>query len=251
MTAKRETKFFYGWIIVVAGFLVTGASVGIMNNTLSIFVKPVTEDLGFSRGGFTLYQSLIAVASMFAMPLYGELFRRGNMKRVMFIAALLLGLVPWGYSFANRLWHFYILAICHGFLVSGCNIMAVGTIVNNWFHEKKGMATGLAVAGSGITASLMVPVISAVIEQLGWRWGYRVMSISATAVLLPTILLLIRIRPSDMGLVPYGAKQDYTVGDASDMVGFTWPRRCVCPALPSWGAAHHLPLPLPVYRPTW
>lgn len=221
MAPKKKDGLFYGWVIVVAGFLITGASVGIMNNTLSIFVKPVTESLGFTRGGFTLYQSLLLVAAMLSMPVYGELFRRGNMKRVMLISASLLVLVPWGYSYSSKLWHFYLLAICHGVFVSGCNIMSVATLVNNWFYEKKGTATGLAVAGSGIAASLMVPVISGVIERFGWQWGYRVMSLSAMGLLLPTILLLVRVRPADMGLVPFGAKTTYAAGEADDMVGFT------------------------------
>ena len=219
--ADKKPKIFYGWIIVVAGFLATGASVGIYNNTLSVFVKPVCEALGFSRGQFTVYNSVMAVATMLIAPFYGEIFQKGNMKRVMLVCTLLMALVPWGYSFSTRLWQFYILAALQGILVSGISIMAIATLINNWFHEKKGTATGVAVAGSGITASLMVPVITQIIERMGWQWGYRAMSISATAILLPVIFFMIKIRPSDMGLVPYGAKADYVAGDSSETVGFT------------------------------
>ena len=43
--SKSGSRFFYGWIIVAAGVVVTGGSVGVVNNTLSAFVKPVTEAL--------------------------------------------------------------------------------------------------------------------------------------------------------------------------------------------------------------
>ncbi|MGZ8500941.1 MAG: hypothetical protein ACXW5W_21620, partial [Candidatus Binatia bacterium] len=54
-TAKP--KFFYGWYIVAVGFLANVASSFALASTMSIFLKPLTADLGISRGVFSLLRS--------------------------------------------------------------------------------------------------------------------------------------------------------------------------------------------------
>ncbi len=49
MSSKYQGKVFYGWWIVAAGFLIMGAAYGIVTNCVGLFVKPVTENMGFTR----------------------------------------------------------------------------------------------------------------------------------------------------------------------------------------------------------
>ena len=204
--SKSGSRFFYGWIIVAAGVVVTGGSVGVVNNTLSAFVKPVTEALGFSRGQFTFYNSIMSITGMLALPAFGELYRGPHMKRVMLGCAVLMGLVPWGYSFCTELWQFYLIAGVHGIMTQGVSFMAVTNIINNWFKAKKGLATGIAMAGTGLFGAVMVPIATRVIGSFGWQWGYRLTGTTAICLLVPTILFVIKIRPSDLGLSPLGAE---------------------------------------------
>ena len=81
--------------------------------------------------------------------------------------------------------------------------ISVTTLVNNWFVDKRGLATGLAFAGSGVSAAIMTPVLTTVVTDYGWRMGYRTMSLVSFIILIPA-MLLIRLEPSDKGLLPYG-----------------------------------------------
>ena len=47
----KKGRIFYGWYIVAAGFLVMFCSIGIVNNCSGLYIKPVCDDMGFSRGG--------------------------------------------------------------------------------------------------------------------------------------------------------------------------------------------------------
>ena len=46
---------FYGWWIVAGCFLLTFTGIGISINSIGVFLKPVTESLGFDRGRFPIF----------------------------------------------------------------------------------------------------------------------------------------------------------------------------------------------------
>ena len=199
---KAPKKFFYGWIIVLCCTLLMAVGTGIFVNCVGIFVKPVCEDLGFERGTFTLYTTITSVLSMLV---FGELYRKKPRRIRLYIAigGLTGCLVFFGYSLSSKLWHFYTLSAIYGCVATTLAGISVTTLVNNWFVDKRGLATGLAFAGSGVSAAIMTPVLTTVVTDYGWRMGYRTMSLVSFIILIPA-MLLIRLEPSDKGLLPYG-----------------------------------------------
>jgi len=144
------------------------------------------------------------------MPLYGKIIKRYGIKKIFLTSSVSLALVTVGYSFATQLWHFYAIAAINGVFINGVNFMVVGIMVGQWFDDKKGFATGLAYCGSGLGAAIMVPIVGQMIEQFGWRWSYRGMSIIAVLILIPTVLFIVKERPESMGLKPYTDKNKST-----------------------------------------
>ncbi|MDL2234103.1 MFS transporter [Ruminococcaceae bacterium OttesenSCG-928-L11] len=197
------SKLHYAWVIAFAGMLISGAGVGIVNSTLGVFVRPVCEELGFLRGQFTLYSSISTLVCVVLMPVFGTLFRRFGFRRIAVIGAIACGLVLMGYSFSSKLWHFYLFAFLSGIFVNGIGIMSVGILVNQWFIDKKGLATGIAYSGSGLVAAILIPITNKFIELHGWRWGYRFLAIISLSVLLLVILFVVQNKPEDKGLEPY------------------------------------------------
>ena len=202
---KAPKKFFYGWIIVLCCTLLMAVGTGIFVNCVGIFVKPVCEDLGFERGTFTLYTTITSVLSMLAMLVFGELYRKKPRRIRLYIAigGLTGCLVFFGYSLSSKLWHLDTLSAIYGCVATTLAGISVTTLVNNWFVDKRGLATGLAFAGSGVSAAIMTPVLTTVVTDYGWRMGYRTMSLVSFIILIPA-MLLIRLEPSDKGLLPYG-----------------------------------------------
>ncbi len=198
-----QRRWHYAWVIAFAGLLVSGAGVGIFNSTLGVFVKPVCEELGFMRGQFTLYSSISTLVCVALMPLFGTLFKRFGFRRIAVIGAVVCGLALVGYSFSSLLWQFYLLSFLSGLLINGVGIMSVGILINRWFADRKGLATGIAYSGSGLLAAILIPISNRVIELNGWRWGYRFLACVSLCVLIPVILLIIKDKPSDKGLEPY------------------------------------------------
>ena len=65
---------------LLCGALLTGASTGIFSNSMAIFLTPVCSDLGSGRGSFAFISSVTLLFSMAALPLFGKLLPRSNLR---------------------------------------------------------------------------------------------------------------------------------------------------------------------------
>lgn len=203
----KKPKLFYGWYIVLACMLIIGAGIGLFHNSFAVFAASVPEDLGFKRGAFALYVTVQAVASTVATPFYAYLFQRFGLRTIMLTASVVCSGIHFGFSFSTHLWQFYVLAAVLGCFDIAIGVIPIGTLCNNWFFEKRGLAAGIAFAGSGLVAAVMIPLLSVVIEHFGWQMAYRTIGGCALALLLPTLLLIIRDKPQDIGLLPLGSSE--------------------------------------------
>lgn len=219
MTTAKP-KLFYGWYVVLSCTLIIGGSIGLLWNCAGVFLIPVSGALGFSRGAFTFYTTLASITSTIVMPFYGGLFHKFGQKRVMLVCAAICCLLPFLLSYISALWQFYLIALVQGTVIIGLDVMALGTLINNWFRAQKGLATGIAFAGSSLIGSVAVPTITRIVEKLGWQWGYRSMSIMAALLIFPVLIFVIKERPEEMGLRRYG-EEVFEDAEAAPMGGMT------------------------------
>lgn len=201
---------FYGWFIVAAGFLVMFCTIGIVNNCAGLFTKPVCEDMGFSRGAMAVNMTILSACQMVVALFGGKIFVRFDVKWIMRISSIALAVGYFCYSLAPSLPVFYLLSIVVGFAMGGMTALPLSLLIGNWFHERRGFAIGVAFMGSGIGGMLFNAVAGHLITDLGWRSTYRILGVVAFAVLVPVAWLVIRTKPADMGLTPYGQSADET-----------------------------------------
>ena len=74
MTDKKETKIFYGWLLLISAWLLTACSTGMFINSMTQFQKPVCEAMNITRGQFSLSTSFISLAVMALSPFVGSIF---------------------------------------------------------------------------------------------------------------------------------------------------------------------------------
>src|SRR3989339_1117308 len=87
---NSDKKIFYGWWIVVGAFFLNFAGIGIIMNSMGVFIKPVSESMGFTRGGFTLYFTIAALSMMVMAPVMGKLLERYDIRFIMTICTTLM-----------------------------------------------------------------------------------------------------------------------------------------------------------------
>lgn len=192
----------------MGAMLALAAGIGIFSATNSVFVRPICESLGLARGKFTLYRTIISLVSVLCMPLYTALIKKFGAKKVMIAGALGIATAVAGYATASSLWQFYLLAVLEGLFTNGISFITVTIVINAWFIDQRGTASGIAYAGSGLGGAICTPIVSSLIEKIGWRGTYLSLAAVGLAILLPVILFVIKNSPKEKGLEPYQNKKE-------------------------------------------
>jgi sugar phosphate permease len=199
----REEKVFYGWWIVAAFFvtLFLAASIGA---THSVFFKSIVEEFGWSRTAFSTVLSVNAVIGSLLAPFWGRLVDRHGPRGVVPLGAALVGLSMVLLSSMRSMLQAYLLYILLAIGVGGKSLVPISTTLSQWFIRRRGLAIGITLVGTGLGGVALAPMASILDRELGWRTGYLVFGILIWVVLIPGLLLVLRRRPQDMGLLPDG-----------------------------------------------
>jgi sugar phosphate permease len=200
---QGRAGIFYGWYIVAACFLVNFIVFGLSVNTFTVYVKPIEADLGWSRKAISGAVAIGALTMGMAAPFVGGLIDRMGARRVMAAGATVIGSVALLLSKAQSLPYFLALNALGGVGQAAATVIPISLVISNWFNVKRGRALGLAMTGTGLGGMLMVPVVTWIVVNWGWRTSYFVGGCIILLV-VPLNLLLIRTRPAEKGLLPDG-----------------------------------------------
>jgi MFS family permease len=203
--ATNESKFFYGWTIVAVGFLAHIASAFSISSTLSVFLKPLSSDLGVSRGVFSLIRSGEVLIGAVAAPLVGTLIDRHGGKWLMAAGGVVSGLGFLLLGHTRDFWQFLLfrwLLISPGDSLMGQ--MVVNVSISRWFVRMRGRALAVAGMGHGLAKVAMPMLAATLILHMGWRGAWTVFGLLTLALVVGPALLFMRRRPEDMGLLPDG-----------------------------------------------
>jgi len=220
MEKSKDKKIFYGWWIVVGGIILNFMGLGIGINAIGVFFKPVVSDLGFSRGDFSLYFTILALTMTFASPLLGKLLEKYKISKVMGISTLLLSCGFAAYSQCSTLTEFYIVSVVVGLGHAGTHILPVSMLITNWFNKKRGLAMGIVFTASGIGGMVFSPLANHLIEIYGWRNSYLILGIALAVMCIPTTFFM-KKTPEELGLFPDGAENPSETAAAEQSSGFS------------------------------
>jgi sugar phosphate permease len=203
---RRKPRFFYGWIIVAvvaAGMFTQQAETF---NVLSVLVKPMSDEFGWSR---TTFGGAMALGTLFGgvVALFlGPLMDRFGPRVALTIAFAVLGAVFMLTALITTLWEFYVLQVVARMMTSGVIGVASAIIIPKWFIEKRGRAVALGSVGAQAGAAITPLYVQILVSVSGWRLAVLVAGIAIWVVsLLPTALFM-RRQPEDIGLLPDGAQ---------------------------------------------
>ena len=202
---SARTKFFYGWYIVGVGILVHIAGTFAFSSTLSIFLKPITEELGVTRGAFSLIRTFEIGVAALIVPLLGSWIDRHGGRGILVLGVLMEGAGLLLSSLVQNFWQF-VLVRC-SLVIAGealLGSLVINVTIAQWFVRKRGRAMAIANLGTGL-AKLGIPLVAASLFVLiGWRNTWAVFGIIAPLLVVAPALIFVRPRPEDIGLHPDG-----------------------------------------------
>ena len=197
-------RIYYGWWIVVAAVLLQFTHMSVSAAAVSVFLRPVVEELGWQVWQFTLGSSLTLVSGALAGVVIGGLVDRYGARLPVLGGALVAALCLYGMGRQSSLWLFLSLNVYAGLI--GWTLFGpfvVNTVINKWFIRRRGWA--LAIGSSGISlGGLIAPfAMTLAVDTWGWRNGYFFQALFVLAIVVPVAFLL-RRSPEDAGLRPDG-----------------------------------------------
>ena len=185
----------YSWAILAVGFSILFFSGG-SRFAFGLMLKPMSEELDVSRSTLSLAVTMFMVVSALAMPFVGRLVDRWSLRGTIAIGAVIgaAGLALMGQVQSS--WQvFLVYGVVYALGNSGTSIAPVVVMVSQWFVERRGFATSVAVSGNAIGQLVIVAALASALAAIGWQASYTVLAVVNAAILLPLILLVVRPGP--------------------------------------------------------
>lgn len=193
------------WRIGLVALVGSGLSYSIWINLSSLFVQPMQDAFGWTRGQIGLAQNATLISAMLA-PLMGRLVDRFGVRQVLLIGVTLTALMFIALSqVSSSLLHFYLLYA--GLAVAGLTTSGISysRLVCGTFIRSRGLALAIARAGLAIASAVMPLVMFQAMGLWGWRAGIASMGVAMLLLVLPLVWLW----------VPASSAQQHAAHDAS------------------------------------
>lgn len=206
---QKAGGFHYAYAIVAACIAMTCLPCALVLSCAGIFFTPVSSFFGVPKATFTLYFSIVNLAMMVTLPIWGKIMSKTDLRASLSVAAVLCGAGLLGMSGCQAMWQFYVCGAVLGAGVAPFIYLAIPTLINAWCVKRVGFFVGLCMAFTGIGGVIFNPVGTALINSgaEGWRTAYLVFGVIVLVGTLPFTLLVVRNHPADKGLSPYGAEE--------------------------------------------
>ncbi len=197
----KKSGIFYGYWIVLAGAILSAINTGAYFYGFSAFFKPIADDLGTTRAGLSGILSLARLEGGLIGPVEGWLIDKFGARKVMLLGVPLMGV---GFILLSNVSSIFMFTIVFVFCLSLGSALSsfapTSAAVANWFDRRRSTMFGIMSAGVGM-GGLIVPVVTILIETLGWRTSLVVLGVGIIAIGLP-LASVVRHRPEPYGYYP-------------------------------------------------
>jgi sugar phosphate permease len=196
-------RFHYAWVVTAVTFLALLAASSV-RAAPGVFIVPLENEFGWDRAVISLAVSISLVTFGLGGPIGGTLVDRIGPRRALLGG---LGMIAIGLYFLLSLRDLWVLYVLWGILIgvgTGIASQVTGaTVAHRWFRTHRGLVIGLFGAATSVGQLIFVPWMMGLTVSDGWRAGIALVLVASLATAVP-VLLLMRDRPSDIGVRAYG-----------------------------------------------
>jgi predicted MFS family arabinose efflux permease len=181
------------WWVVFGCFVALMVNNGVVSNfTFSVFLKPITEDLGWGRATITSAMFLAGVVAAFVTPVVGKLMDVYGVQRVTLPGLILYALLFASFSLLQpSLLMLYAIAGTAAIAGHVQTPMGYSKIISSRFEDHRGIALGIAVSGVGAGTVVIPQIAQFLIAHFGWRLAYVGVGITVLIFALPMVYLFL------------------------------------------------------------
>lgn len=197
----------YAWVVAAVIFLVMLTTAGV-RSTPGVLIVPLEKEFGWNRA--TISAAVAVNLALYGLvgPFAAAIMAALGVRRTVIISLAILAVGVASTTMMSQSWQMILL---WGLVVGGGTGMTAivlgATVVNRWFSERRGLVLGLLTASSATGQLVFLPILATFVQSQGWRAA--VLLIAGTILfVIPLVVFLLRDKPADLGLRPYGATND-------------------------------------------
>lgn len=200
----------YRWIILTTGFAVLFFNGG-SRSALGLMLKPMVDELDWTRSTLSLGATAYMVVSALAMPFVGRLADRYDLRWIMSAGAA-IGAVGIGLmSVVSTPWQLFVVyGLVFALGNAGISNPVVSVMTVRWFPDRRGLANSVAVSGNAIGQLVIVGSLAQSLVRFGWRWSYGGLGLANLLILAPIVLAAARSAPASRAGQPSVTPGDQT-----------------------------------------
>ena len=183
------------WVILAAGFFILFFAGG-SRYALGLMLKPMTEDLGWSRSTLSFAVTFFMFTSALALPLAGRLVDRYSLRWVLAFGATTVAVGVGLMSRVAEPWQVFLVygvLFAVGHAATGNPI--VGVMITRWFERRRGIANSVAVSGNATGQLVIIGTLAAFLTNTGWRNAYGLLGAANLIIAVPLILAALKSWP--------------------------------------------------------
>jgi MFS family permease len=180
-------------------------SYGILAYAFTVFIAPMRAELGWSVASLTGAYSLgLLTAGIAAVPL-GRWLDEHGARLPMSLGSLLAAALLLAWSAVGTLWSFYLIWAGLGVAMAAVLYEPAFVVLATWFRRDLGKALTVLTFLAGFASVIFIPLAGLLVDAYGWRMALRLLAAVQLAT-FPLHALLLRRRPSDLGLAVDGVR---------------------------------------------
>ncbi len=182
-------------------------SMALATLNFGLFIRPMGDDLGISRGVFGLAQSARMITGAATSPIVGKIIDRIGSRFLLSLAAFITGSAHIGVAYIENGWQLIALFAMMVIVAIGGPANLITTVpIAKWFVHKRGRAMAIVTIGPFAGGVIFVPFTQFLIDTLGWRNAWIALAVIGAGTIILIAPLFIRRQPEDMGLSPDGGR---------------------------------------------
>lgn len=201
-----KPRFFYGYVVAAAGFVLWLVGFGTHTPAFSVLLKPVMTEFGWTRAETMVGYSLAMFIHGALAIVMGRLTDRIGPRLVVTVFGSFSGICYLLMSQVSTLWQFQLNYALVGAVGQSALTIPIMATVSRWFVKRRGLIIGVVQSGLGLGGLVFAPLTAWLTSTYGWRLSYAILGIVALAgVIIPGLFL--KGNPREVGQLPDGTSE--------------------------------------------
>ena len=196
---NQGNEFRDGWpVVLAAGLGLATTLTPLLFYTLGLFIGPLQESFDWKRQDISLAFLTITLASSIGALFAGGLADRFGSRTVALLSMVLYPVCFIAMSqMSGDVQTFILLCGIAAVLGVGTTAVVFTRTITTWFSKQRGLALGITLTGTGITATFAPLYVAFFLERFGWQAAFQALSALPWLIGLPIVLWGLREHAGD------------------------------------------------------